>query len=293
MHASIVIRTLNEGRHLGALLDGIAGQDAPGLTHDVVVVDSGSTDDTVAIARRADCTVLTIARQDFSFGRSLNLGCAAAKGDFLVFVSGHCLPEGRDWLARLVAPLAEGAAEYVYGRQIGGPGSRYSECRIFAKYYPETPTDLHDGFFCNNANAALLRSAWEARRFDEELTGLEDMELAKRLTEAGGRVRYVPEACVRHLHDESWGQIRRRFEREAIALRHIMPQVHLTRSDLAQYVLTSIWLDVLAAGQDRCLPTVLADIVLYRCCQYWGSYCGNRSHRLLSNAQKQAFFYPK
>ena len=66
-------------------------------------------------------------------------------------------------------------------------------------------------------------------QFDEELTGLEDMHLAKRLVAAGGLVGYVAEACVFHLHLERWTQIQRRFEREALALQQICPEVILRK----------------------------------------------------------------
>lgn len=92
MHISIIIRTLNEAVYLDDLLQMIARQNLDGLTHDVVLVDSGSTDGTVAIAHRHDCEIVTISKTEFSFGRSLNRGCEAATGDILVFISGHCVP---------------------------------------------------------------------------------------------------------------------------------------------------------------------------------------------------------
>ena len=49
MRASIVIRTLNEAEHLEDLLTMVARQRCDGLEHEVVVVDSGSTDGTLAI----------------------------------------------------------------------------------------------------------------------------------------------------------------------------------------------------------------------------------------------------
>ena len=215
MLVSIVIRTLNEARYLRALLEGIRSQQTGGLDVETVVIDSGSTDGTVAIAREFGCVLTTIKREDFSFGRSLNMGCEAATGGILVFVSGHCVPTDDQWLARLCGPILEEQAAYTYGRQIGGPESRFSECRIFEKYYPTTSRIPQAGFFCNNANSALARAAWGRLRFDEELTGLEDMELAKRLCEAGGRVGYVADACVHHYHHEHWPQVRRRFERRS------------------------------------------------------------------------------
>src|SRR3546814_633784 len=66
-------------------------------------------------------------------------------------------------------------------------------------------------------------SAWAQYRFDEEVTSLEDMELAQRLYRDRGRIGYVAEACVYHHHAESWPQVQRRFEREALALQRIMP----------------------------------------------------------------------
>lgn len=292
MLASIVIRTLNEARHLPELLEAIARQKCPGLGWEVVIVDSGSTDGTLEIAARHQCRLVHITRQEFSFGRSLNMGCEAAAGEVLAIISGHCVPCGDNWLADLCGPLLRGEADYTYGRQVGGPESHYSETRIFAKYFPEQSKIPQQGFFCNNANAAVLRDAWRKYRFDEDLTGLEDMELAKRLVADGGKVGYVAEAGVYHYHLESWAHVRRRFEREAIALRHIMPQVHIQRRDLLRYVLTSIAKDWNKARQDGVFMAKCADVVKYRLCQYWGSYKGNHDHRRLSHAQKEHYFYP-
>ena len=164
MRASIVIRTLNEARYLGDLLTMIARQEAPGLEVETVLIDSGSTDGTVDIARAHGARVTTIDKSEFSFGRSLNRGCAFATGDILVMISGHCVPAGTDWLAALCQPLIDGVASYSYGRQIGDDDSNYAERRIFAKYFPETAAIPQDGFFCNNANAAVTRAAWAATR---------------------------------------------------------------------------------------------------------------------------------
>jgi rhamnosyltransferase len=289
---SIVIRTLNEARHLESLLKGIAGQITDGLSHEVVLVDSGSTDGTLEIAERYGCRIQHISREEFSFGRSLNMGCEAATGEILVITSGHCVPADDRWLQHLCKPLIDGHSEYVYGRQLCGPGSHYSEGRIFAKYFPEHSQVPQDGFYCNNANAALLRTVWLKHRFNEDLTGLEDMELAKRLVLRGGSVAYVAEAAVFHYHNESWPQVRRRFEREAIALQKIMPQVHVNLFDTFRYFVTSIWRDVMSARRDSNRSIGFSEIACYRWNQYWGAYKGNHEHRKLSHAEKEKYFFP-
>lgn len=294
MLASIVIRTLNEGQYLDDLLVMIGRQQTRDLQVETVLIDSGSTDDTLAIAARHGARVTHIRKTEFSFGRSLNRGSAFARGEILVYISGHCVPVGTDWLQALCQPLIDGKAAYSYGRQIGDDDSNYSERRIFAKYYPETSAiPQPQGFFCNNANSALLRRAWATHPFDEELTGLEDMELGKRLVAAGEKIAYVAEAPVFHHHKESWAQVRRRFEREALALRSIMPEVHLSRLDVLRCVASSVIGDWTAARRLGVRSTPRIDMLRYRWNQYLGSYKGNHEHRRLSQAAKERFFYPQ
>lgn len=292
MRISIIIRTLNEARYLAELLQATQSQALSGNKPEVVIVDSGSNDGTLEIARRYNCRIQHISREEFSFGRSLNIGCEVAIGDILVFISGHCVPADNSWLQNLCQPLVRGQADYVYGRQVGGPESFYSECRIFSKYFPERSRIPQEGFFCNNANSALTRTAWESYRFNEDLTGLEDMELALRLNGQGGKVAYVADACVYHYHNESWQQIARRFEREALALQHILPQVHIHKLDLVRYVISSIWIDWRSAWLEKKFFSKAMEIVLYRFWQYWGSFRGNNIHRKLSHAEKDVYFYP-
>ncbi|MBL8474353.1 MAG: glycosyltransferase [Rhodocyclaceae bacterium] len=290
---SIVIRTLNEAQYLESLLVNIASQKTNGLRSEVILVDSGSTDDTVQIAERYGCRICYIKREEFSFGRSLNIGCEAARGGVLVFISGHCVPTDEHWLQNLCQPIRDGIADYSYGRQFGGAQSHFSECRIFAKYYPAQSNVPQEGFFCNNANSALQHSVWAQHRFDESLTGLEDMELAQRLVRGGGKVAYVAEAGVFHYHHEIGPQIRRRFEREAIALQKIMPQVHVGLLDTLRYIAASVWKDWKCARRNPVGQASFGDILLYRWNQYLGSCKGNHQHRKLSHADKEKFFFPE
>lgn len=290
---SVIIRTYNEAKHLDELLRSIQKQNTHGLTTEVVIVDSGSTDQTLAIANAHSCHIECISKGDFSFGRSLNMGCRAAVGNILVITSGHCVPSDENWLHRLCKPLLDGVAQYSYGRQHGGSQSYYSEHRIFGKYFPEVSKIPQDGFFCNNANSAIHREIWMSHLFDEELTGLEDLELAQRLVSSGGKVAYVAEAGVYHYHTESMAQVRRRFEREAIALQKIMPQLQVSLWDTLSYIFASVQKDLLAAPvKEDGVQKNLKGIILYRWNQYIGSWRGNHEHRILSNAQKKKYYYP-
>ena len=290
---SIVIRTLNEQKHLRELLKGISEQECTDFEIETVLVDSGSTDDTLKIAADFSARIVKIKKEEFSFGRSLNMGCEAAMGEVLVFVSGHCIPVGNAWIKDLIEPLGRDGMVYTYGGQLGDEISHFSEKQIFAKYFPFQDKLPQEGYYCNNANSALLRSVWINSPFDENLTGLEDMHLAKKLFMQGNKIGYVAKAAVYHLHTETWSQVRRRFEREAIALQHIMPEVHLRLADITRYFLSAVLMDLGVCLQQKGLRRNLFDILIYRFKQFSGSYHGNHTHRQLSLKAKEAYFFPR
>ena len=288
---SIIIRTLNEERYLGDLLASISSQVCE-YTTETILIDSGSTDNTLHIANTFGCKILHISRNEFSFGRSLNLACQESRGKFLIIVSGHCLPKDNLWIQSLVTPLSEGNLKYVYGRQIGGPSTYWSEAQIFDKYFPAISQLPQGGFYCNNANSAISREIWSEYRFDEELTGLEDMHLAKRLFNDGGLIGYVAEACVFHLHHESWHQIERRFEREALALQNICPEIIVRKRDFIRYFLRAIIKDVSTSKSKVLNIKHVINIFAYRFFQYMGSYKGNHSQKIISKQLRESYFYP-
>ena len=290
---SIIIRTLNESRYLGELLEQIDQQTYPAPCREVVVVDSGSEDGTLAIAKKHGCKIETISRENFSFGRSLNLGCDSARGDFLVLISGHCVPTDSNWLWNLLLPFHEQEVAVTYGRQIGGPSSKFSEKCLFEKYFPRVGDGSHQAeFFCNNANSAFRRLNWAAYRFDEEVTGLEDMQLAQILVNDGAQVRYVSSAAVVHHHHEMWRQVMRRYEREAIALRGIMPEIHVHWHDALRYFAAGVMGDSARAISQREFISLCGEIFVFRFCQFYGAWKGNHHHRKLSKREKDKYFYP-
>ena len=293
MLASIVIRTFNEARYLDELLTEISKQNSNVVQSEVVIVDSGSTDATLDIAKKHHCRITHIKKSDFTFGRSLNVGCEFAKGDFLVFVSGHCIPASPDWLDELCKPLVEKQVAYSYGRQKGRDTTKYSETKHFDKWFPEYSKVPQEGFFCNNANAAVTREAWKKFGFNEELTGLEDMFLAKQLVESGEKVGYVSTAPVYHIHDESWSKLRTRYEREAYALQRIMPEVHFSFADFLRFLISGVLADLASAIREKVFLKYFGEILLFRYNHYWGTYKGNHEMRKLSAKQKFHYFYPK
>ena len=290
MDVSIVIRAYNEEEHIEKLLLGIRAQTKK--AHEIILVDSGSTDDTVKIARDHGCGVVSIDKHEFTFGRALNRGCAAASGDIFVFVSAHVFPVYHDWLEKLVDPFEDERVALAYGRQRGGHVNKFSEHQIFARWFPANSVCPQKTYFCNNANAAIRRAIWEQLPYDESLTGLEDLAWAKAAQNRGGWLAYVADAEIVHLHDETWDQVQNRYRREAIALRFIDEHSRFTRWDFAHLIWHNILSDIQVAMRQGVLSQEAVSIIKFRYNQLVGSWRGFNGPPEVSAELKARFYYP-
>ena len=288
---SIVIRALNEADHLPDLYEGIVRQTRQ--PDQVILVDSGSTDATVDLSETAGAEIVRIAPEVFSFGRALNLGCSAAHGDVLVFVSAHVYPVDENWLAELIAPFDHDEVALVYGRQTGDHRTAFSELEIMRRWFPDRGDPDQDHPFCNNANCAVRRRVWERLPYDESLTGLEDMAWARRALEDGHRLCYRPEAAIIHVHEEGFGQTVNRYRREAIAHKQIFGHQKMGAFEAVGLFVANTARDYLAAVPRRRLIRNLAAIPRFRLAQFWGSWRGFRQDGDPTVALKRRFYYPK
>jgi glycosyltransferase involved in cell wall biosynthesis len=288
---SIIIRAYNEEEHIGRLLTGIMEQTLNNF--EIILVDSGSSDATVAIASRFPVQIVHIDPEHFTFGRSLNLGCAAANGRFLVVASAHVFPVYDDWLEHLIAPFDDQGVALVYGKQRGVESSRFSEHQQFARMYPEVSNFNQQHPLCNNANAAVRRDLWERHLYDESLSGLEDLEWATWALSEGFHIAYSAEAVVHHVHEESPHQVFRRYEREAIALAQIRPEERFSIIDFVRLYLSNVRGDLIQALREGNFWEVFREILWFRWMQFWGTYVGFRHAGPVTDEVIQAFYYPQ
>ncbi len=217
---SIIIRTFNEQKHLPNLFKALARQSRRDF--ETIVVDSGSFDKTREIAEEHADRLIRINSHDFTYGFSLNTGIREARGKIIVMMSAHTIPCGEGWLENLIAPFSRDDTAMTYGKQLGMPCSKFSEVEDLRRFFGDQPViESPSRFAVNNANSAIRRELWEQYPFDEKLPGLEDIDWARYWMARDRQVRYVPEAGLYHIHEESWRQIRTRFYREAVARRHM------------------------------------------------------------------------
>jgi glycosyltransferase involved in cell wall biosynthesis len=271
------------------LLEGISHQTLKDM--EVILVDSGSTDATASIAEHYGVKVVHIQPEEFTFGRSLNTGIAAASSEFIVIASAHVYPVYPDWLERLLEPFKDLQVALTYGKQRGDADSKFSEHQVFARWFPDQSEPRQSHPFCNNANAAIRRAVWQEHPYDETLTGLEDLAWGKEVHAAGHGVAYVAEAEILHVHDETPRGVYNRYLREAMAFKQIYPEAHFNLYDFVRNASASISFDLFHAACSCVLWRSLASIFWFRWMQFWGTYQGYRHSSPLTPELRQTFYY--
>jgi rhamnosyltransferase len=294
---SIVIPVKNGGSDLRRCLAAIEQQSVDEEV-EIVIVDSGSSDDSVDIARSFGATVIEIPAAEFTHGGSRNLGASHAAGDLLVFTSQDTCAIGRDWLARLRAPfLGDEKLAGVYGRQVPYPDARPPEEYFLGFLYGEAPRaqqassaaelSMETTLF-SNVNSAMRRAVWQEFRFVDDLIMSEDQEWCARVLLAGWTVRYEPDAAVLHSHRYSLLSAARRFfdsgvSAERTYLAGSSPSSAVLRRTARSYALGELaWL--WRTGKRRWIPYACA----YETCKLIGLQLGVR-HRHLPLWLKRRF----
>lgn len=198
VRASIVIRSKDEARFIGEVLEQVFAQRYQ-EPYEVLLLDSGSRDDTVKTASRFPVAVYHTRPEEFTFGLALNRGAQIAKGDYVVYLSAHCTPVEEEWLSRLLCPM-EGDSRVVasYGRQEPRRGVNPYEEMELEWTFPSDSSQSPLAIF-SSANCAIRREILLQFPFDEAAPFAEDYIWRRKLPEEY-RVVYVPVASVYHSH---------------------------------------------------------------------------------------------
>jgi len=288
---SIIIRAYNEEKHIGRLLQGIRQQTIKDV--EIILVDSGSTDETVSVAASFGARIVRIPSAEFTFGRSLNLGIQAATQEWIVIASAHIYPVYPDWLESLLHPFEDENVALTYGKQRGPETAQFSEQQIYHQWYPNVSKPRQATAFCNNANAAIRKSLWQQNPYDETLTGLEDLAWGKWAKEQGYDIAYVAEAEIIHVHNETPEGVFNRYRREAMAFKRIYPEAHFSYYDFVRLTTMNILSDLWHAARERVLWKNISSILQFRFVQFHGTRLGYRESGLLTPQLRETFYYAR
>jgi rhamnosyltransferase len=208
-YVSIVIPTRNAGSRFGLILKRIF-ECRPSFGYEVIIVDSGSTDETKPLALSYPVRLIEIAPSSFSHGGSRNIGADNAKGEIVVYLSQDAVPKDGDWLTNLTAGFKDPYAAGIFGRQIPREDASPPEIFFLNYIYPDRrivkdkidPDDcsLQDILF-SDVNSAIRKSEWKENKFREDIIMSEDQAWSKDILMKNKKIIYEPAAVVYHSHN--------------------------------------------------------------------------------------------
>ncbi len=185
MNLSIIIPTLNEAENIGRLIRHLL-ENSTKATTEIIVVDAGSKDDTVAIAEAAGAAVYANGPK----GRALqmNYGAQVAKGTILFFVHGDTLPVA-SFEQDIQEALAEGFSIGCYRYKFDSPKRLLKINAYFTRF---------NFLWCRGGDQTLFirKSIFDALgRFNPEQVIMEDFEFLKRIKDRYP-FRIIPKSIV-------------------------------------------------------------------------------------------------
>jgi len=210
MRTSLIIPTRNASSHLTRLLPALQMQTLQ--PDEMLVVDSASSDDTVARFREFGARVEVIDARDFNHGGTRRWASEHTSGDALIVMTQDAIPADPETFANLLEELQQDPLNGVaYGRQLPHPGAGVlgAQSRHFNYPAQSRTKSLADAAqlgiktcFSSDSFSVYRRSALQAvGGFPADVIGSEDAYVAARMLLDGYKVRYAATARVYHSHD--------------------------------------------------------------------------------------------
>jgi len=192
MKTSFVITVLNEARTINGLLDSLQAQTK--LPDEVIIVDAGSTDQTLDLIKahslNQSATVRIISQQGVNRSQGRNLGIKSAKHQIIALSDAGCVLDS-DWLARITEPLKNTSVDSVAGYyQTTTPSVLAKAMAPFVAVMPDRFNPKT--YLPSSRSLALKKSAWlKAGQYPENLDFCEDLIFSAKLK---ARTRLVVKA---------------------------------------------------------------------------------------------------
>ena len=198
---SVIVCTRNGRSRIGACLQAIDRSYGANMTHEVLVIDDGSTDGTAQFVRKNFPKVRLIVLEPCGLSAARNAGAAAAKGEIFAFTDDDCEPD-REWLTRLQPFFHEGKYAAVGGPNLPPKPRNWEEAVVCAA--PGAPShvmmDDEEAEHLPGCNLVVTRAAFQAiGGFDPQFHAAgDDVDFCWRLRDAGFRLGFAPGAFVWH-----------------------------------------------------------------------------------------------
>ena len=214
---SIVVRSYNDIDYIENTMSAIKEQTF--TDYEIINVDCTSTDGTLEVIKKYNKSgkIITIAPEDYVPGVILNRMIKECSGEIIVFNNSDCLPVNNVWLENLVSCFNDKSVVAAFGNQMPREDARPLVVKDNTRAFGDGKISATWKHFFSLASSAARKSVLTEYPFNEKIQYSEDIEWSYRIKQMGMKIQYCEDAKVKHSHNYTLKEVKKRFYSEGYA----------------------------------------------------------------------------
>ena len=286
VETTVIIRSKNSSSIIAQTLKALFSQSYKDF--ELLVVDSGSTDDTLKIVSNYEHKLIKIKPEDYHPGYVLNTAIEQSNTKIIVFLNSDTVMLNFHTLKTLIDKQNKKGVDAVFSRQIARPEAKPWVRKDYETAFPNS-SKAPDWMYYSLPLASMKKTAWKLIPFYTNAWASEDTKWGYDARSKGLNVVYEPKAVVMHSHNYNYKQIFNRKYVEGEADSYIFNKSYNIFNFAKQYI-SSIIHDTIYHLKSFELKELFTTY-LRRFIYFYGYYKGCKNGNSLKNKTKQNITY--
>ncbi len=211
---SVLMRSHNDIPYVKQTVEALLSQNMDEAV-EIISCDDHSTDGTAEyLAERPEIRRISPPEGKYVPGKTLNYMVSEAKGEYIVFNNADAIPQSKEYLKNLVAPLKDENVNCVFANQIARKNAFAVVRKDYERAFGDGSISCKWNRFFSLVSSGFRREELLQNPFDVSFQYSEDSQWVNRREV---KIVYVPEAVVEHSHNYTIKEVTKRFFNEGVA----------------------------------------------------------------------------
>lgn len=211
---SVLMRSHNDIAYIRQTVEALLNQEVDDNV-EIISCDDHSTDGTAEyLASIPGLRRIAPPAGRYVPGKTLNYMVSCANGEYIVFNNGDAIPQHKEYLKNLVAPLQDESVDCVFGNQLARPDAFAVVRKDYERAFGDGSISKNWGRFFSLVSSGFRKADLLLKPFNDQIQYSEDSEWVNRNR---ANIVYVSGAIVEHSHNYTLKEVRKRFFNEGVA----------------------------------------------------------------------------
>ena len=211
---SVLMRSHNDISYVKATVEALLTQEVEDVL-EILSCDDHSTDGTAEyLSGVKEIRRISPLEGKYVPGKTLNHMIREAHGEYIVFNNADAIPQNKEYLKNLVAPLKDKSVNCVFANQIARKEAFAVVRKDYERAFGDGSISRRWHKFFSLVSSGFRKEELMQHPFDETYQYSEDSQWVNRREV---KIIYVPDSIVEHSHNYTLQEVRKRFFNEGVA----------------------------------------------------------------------------